>query len=287
MKLVHRTLGEKADKYGPILSLRLGIHQAVVVSDWEAVKECFSTNDRVFLARPITLAVKIMAYNHAMFAVSPYGKYWRDIRKLAMIELLSNRRLELMKHVRDTEVRIFVKELYNKAESIGDLTMNIIVRMIAGKRYFGDSRKDNNEESRRCRKAFSDFFYLVGLFLVSDAVPWLGWLDLVMGTVGKMKRTAREIDSVLGSWVNEHRQKRLNGNINEEEQDLIHVMLSTMDGDQISSLHDANTIVKANCLLRTVSDTSVDMSESPGLTFPRATPLAVVLKPRLNYSIYD
>ncbi|KAJ4827441.1 hypothetical protein Tsubulata_011095 [Turnera subulata] len=270
-RLVHRTLGEMADKYGPILSLRLGIHRALVVSDWEAVKECFSTNDLVFLDRPPSLALKIMGYNQAMFGFAPYGKYWRDMRKLAMVELLSNRRLELMKHVRDSEVTSFGKELYKKAvknggsvvvemkESMGDLAMNIIVRMIAGKRYFGDSREDNNEESRRCQKAFCDFLHLVGLFLVSDAVPLLGWLDSVMATVGKMKRTAREIDSVLGSWVNEHRQKRLKGSIEEEEQDFIHVMLSMMDGDQISSLHDTDTIIKANCLslLLGGSDTSM------------------------------
>ncbi|KAJ4845111.1 hypothetical protein Tsubulata_030341 [Turnera subulata] len=259
-RLVYRTLGEMANKYGPILSLRLGIHRALVVSDWEAVKECFSTNDRVFLQRPPSLALKIMGYDHAMFGFAPYGKYWRDMRKLAMAELLSNRRLQLMKHVRDSEVTSFGKELYKKAvknggsvvvemkESIGDLAMNIIVRMIAGKRYFGDSVEGNKEESRRCQKAFSDFFYLVGLFLVSDAVPFLGWLDSVMGTVGKMKRTAMEIDSVLGSWVNEDRQKRLNGSINEEEQDFVHVMLSMMDGGQISSAGDTDTTIKANCL---------------------------------------
>ncbi|KAJ4845112.1 hypothetical protein Tsubulata_030344 [Turnera subulata] len=258
--LVHRTLGGIADKYGPIFSLRLGIHRALVVSDWEAVEECFSTNDRLFLSRPTSLAVKIMGYNHVIFGFAPYGKYWREIRKLAMVELLSNRRLELMKHVRDSEVTSLGKELYKKAvknggsvvvemkESIGDLAMNIIVRMIAGKRYFGDSVEGNKEESRRCQKAFSDFFYLVGLFLVSDAVPFLGWLDSVMGTVGKMKRTAMEIDSVLGSWVNEHRQKRLKGSIEEEEQDFIHVMLSIMDGDQISSVGDTDTTIKATCL---------------------------------------
>ncbi|KAJ4824769.1 hypothetical protein Tsubulata_045134 [Turnera subulata] len=259
-KLLHRTLGDMADKYGSILSVRLGIHQALVVSDWEAVKECLNTNDRVFLQRPKSSAVKIMGYNDSMFAFAPYGKYWREIRKLAMVELLSHRRLELSKHVRDTEVSIFVKELHRKAEknggsfvvemkeSIGDLTMNIIVRMIAGKRYFGDNIEGSNEETRRCQKAFSDFLYLTGLFLVSDAVPLLGWLDSVKGTVGKMKRTAREIDSVLGSWVNEHRQKRLKGSIKEEEQDFIHVMLSILDGGQIPSMGHTDTTIKANCL---------------------------------------
>ncbi|KAJ4825604.1 hypothetical protein Tsubulata_022675, partial [Turnera subulata] len=120
-----------------------------------------------------------------------------------------------MELIRDTEVTLFVKELYKKAakhggsfvlemnQCIGDLAMNIIVRTIAGKRYSASnySREGSSEELRRCQKALSDCFYPAGMFLVSDNVPFLGWFDLVMGTIGKMKRTAREIDSVLGSWV--------------------------------------------------------------------------------------
>ncbi|TXG52938.1 hypothetical protein EZV62_022107 [Acer yangbiense] len=43
-------------------------------------------------------------------------------------------------------------------------------------------------------------------------------------------------------------QRRLNRNINEEEQDFIHVMLSAMDDGKISA-QDANTVIKANCLV--------------------------------------
>jgi len=39
--------------------------------------------------------------------------------------------------------------------------------------------------------------------------------------------------------------------------------------------------------LRTVSDTPVDMTESPGLAVPKATPLEVVLRPRLPSIAYE
>ncbi|CAK7329780.1 unnamed protein product [Dovyalis caffra] len=297
-QLLHRTLGVMADKYGPIFSIRLGIHPTIVVSNWEILKECFTTNDRVFSTRPKFLALKIMGYNQTMFGFAPYGEYWRDIRKLVMVELLSNQRLELLKHVRDTETSLLTKELYEKSvksggqvtvemkKRLGDMAMNIIVRMISGKRYFSIDA-NSNQESKRCQEALANFFYLVGLNLASDAVPFLGWLDSVKGYVGKMKRTARELDNVLGSWVNEHRRTRLNRSIKEEEKDFIHVMLSSMD-DRDISVDEADTTVKANCLsLLSVSDTPVDMTESPGLAVPKATPLEVVLRPRLPSIAYE
>ena len=63
-----------------------------------------------------------------------------------------------------------------------------------------------------------------------------------------MKRTARELDFVLGSWVDEHRRTRLNRSINEEEKDFIQVMLSIMDDSNISA-DEADTTVKATCLV--------------------------------------
>ncbi|XVF45852.1 hypothetical protein PTKIN_Ptkin02bG0240400 [Pterospermum kingtungense] len=180
-QLLHRTLADIADKCGPAFMIRIGIHQALVVSNWEVAKECFTTNDKVFPTRPKSLAIKLMGYDHNMLGFAPNGPYWRNIRKLATVELLSARRLESLKHVRDTEINCFIKELYEQSvkgngltvvemkERIGDLAMNNIVRMVAGKRYSGC-----DDESRRRQKAMGDFFYLTGLFLVSDTVPFLG-----------------------------------------------------------------------------------------------------------------
>jgi cytochrome P450 len=37
----------------------------------------------------------------------------------------------------------------------------------------------------------------------------------------------------------------------------------------------------------TVSDALIDMSEGPGITIPKETPLEVILRPRLHSSLYE
>ncbi|KAJ9704898.1 hypothetical protein PVL29_003109 [Vitis rotundifolia] len=173
---------------------------------------------------------------------SPCRAYWRDVRKMASIVLDFN-------HVRDSEVKLFIKELYRQWIQNGDrpvlvemkekcwhLAANVMVSAVAGKRYFGTVT--NDYESRRCRKALGDFLYLSGIFMVSDAIPFLGWLDTVRGYTAKMKRTARE----------EHPIKRLAGSINEAEQDFIHVMPSVIGNGQFSG-HNTDTIIEGACLL--------------------------------------
>ncbi|KAH7864529.1 hypothetical protein Vadar_030590 [Vaccinium darrowii] len=110
---VFRTLAAMADKHGPIFTMRIGMRQALVVSSKETILECFTTNDCVFLTRPKSAAMKYMGYDGAMSALSPHGHYWRELRKVTALELLSNRRLELMKHVRASEVGLCINDLYS------------------------------------------------------------------------------------------------------------------------------------------------------------------------------
>lgn len=47
------------------------------------------------------------------------------------------------------------------------------------------STGSSEEESRRGQKALTDFFQLTGQFMYSDAIPSLGWLDVINGSTGK------------------------------------------------------------------------------------------------------
>nr|GFA09457.1 cytochrome P450 82C4-like [Tanacetum cinerariifolium] len=142
-KLLYRTLGAMADRYGPAFNIRLGTRRAFVVSSWEVAKECFTINDKALASRPKTAAVKHMGYNYAVFGFAPYTPFWREMRKIATLELLSNRRLEMLKDVRSSEIN-----------------------------------SGGGDEAERCQKGISDFFRLIGIFVVSDAIPFLWWSDL-------------------------------------------------------------------------------------------------------------
>ncbi|KAI9118286.1 hypothetical protein K1719_010618 [Acacia pycnantha] len=103
-----------ADKYGPIFTLRLGVHPTLIVSSWEIAKECFTVNDRAFASRPKFVATEVMGYNFSMLGGSPYGSYWRHVWKIATLEVISNHRLEMLKHVRESEVKSAMKDTYNR-----------------------------------------------------------------------------------------------------------------------------------------------------------------------------
>ncbi|KAL4316412.1 hypothetical protein AHAS_Ahas15G0282500 [Arachis hypogaea] len=274
-KPLHITLGSMADKYGPLFTIKIGSRRVVVLSNSEMAKECFTKNDVVSSSRPILVSSENLGYKRAMFAFAPYGSYWRELRKIVTLELLSNRRIELLSHVRVSEVQASTKELLNiwstqKNESgyvlvdikkwFAELTFNIVLRMIAGKRFFGAMNSESEDKANECLKSLRESLRLLGLFTVGDAIPSLRWLDLG-GHEKAMKKTYMELDRFMIEWLDEHRQKKMNSDAS-NERDFIDVMISVLSDAKIHAF-DADTVTKAttlNMIIGATETTSITMT---------------------------
>ncbi|KAK8637524.1 hypothetical protein V6N13_064943 [Hibiscus sabdariffa] len=80
-------------------------------------------------------------------------------------------------------------ELWNRKTSSGldkvlvemktwfkDVTLNLILRIIVGKRIPYSSERD--DEAEKWKKSLDDTMEMSGKFVVSDALPFLRWLDI-------------------------------------------------------------------------------------------------------------
>ncbi|MBA0809955.1 hypothetical protein Gohar_001981 [Gossypium harknessii] len=215
-----------ADKYGRIFSIKLGVHRALVVNNWEIAKEFLTINDKVFATRSNLACTELMGYNRAMIDFAPYGHYWRQMRKICIIELLSNHRLNLLKHVRESEVKTSLQQLYqlwNKKKSgksdkvlvemkrwFRDVTLNVILRIVVGKRI---PNSYEGVETVKWKKSLDDLFELSGKFIISDALPYLRWLD-IGGDLKLMKKVGKDLDQVAEEWLREHKEKRAENEAN-------------------------------------------------------------------------
>lgn len=129
----------------------------------------------------------------------------------------------------------------------GDLTLNVVLRMVAGKRYFGDNTDPNEvKEARKCQKIMRDFFYFLGLFLVSDNIPFLRFFDLG-GHEKAMKKTSEEMDIMMEKWMEEHRRNRDSVKVN-SEQDFMDIMMTAVEGVDFCGF-DKDTIIKSTCVV--------------------------------------
>ncbi|CAI0440980.1 unnamed protein product [Linum tenue] len=279
-----RTLGSFSDKYGTVFAVRLGANTAVVVSDFESMKQCFTTNDRVLATRPDSVQAKMLSYDKTVFGFAPYGAYLRDIKRILMNEVLALHRVRALRHVRVSELDLLVRDLYQRSrsqklksavtepntsgsvtvsqgegkavvisEAVHSYVLNIITRIVAGKRYFGGGG-GCTDDGRPISEVIKEFTLVMGTLVPSDLIPILGWV-LPQGTVKAMKRVFKELDLVMEGWIDEHKKKKrekkepmLTDNDDDEvNQDLIDVMLSEIKDDVVHG-HKRETIIKATAL---------------------------------------
>ena len=224
---IRRAFLNLSKKYGPIISLKFGSRLVVVVSSPSAIEECFTKNDIVLANRPLLMMGKHMGYNYTNMVTSPYGDHWRNLRRISAIEIFSSTRLSMFLNVRKDEIMQLLKKLsrdslqdFAKVElksALSDLTFNNIIRMIAGKRYYGEDVGDAGE-ARQFRELIREVFEYSGSNNPGDFVPILNWIN--GNYERKVKTLAKTMDGRLQRMIDENRSKQ------EGNSTMIHHLLS-------------------------------------------------------------
>ncbi|PKI79359.1 hypothetical protein CRG98_000237 [Punica granatum] len=215
---VHRSLERISRRYGPVISLSFGSLPVVVFSSQSAVEECFGKNDVIFTNRPRIEGWRELSYNFTTMASASYGPLWRNLRRISFLEIFSASRLNSFLGIRLKEVRFLVKNLHQTVMEcdgvarvdmrprLEELTFNIIMRMVLGKRYFG-AEVDDMDEAEKFRGIIRDVFELSVTSDLGDLVPMLRWLGLGRGQEKRKMATKKRADVFLQGLIDEHRKR--------------------------------------------------------------------------------
>ncbi|KAM6549571.1 hypothetical protein CsatB_021247 [Cannabis sativa] len=224
--LPHQLLSELANKYGPIMHLQLGEVSAIIISSPESAKQVLKTNDLSFANRPNGVAAEIMSYGNLGIGFTPYSDYWRQMRKICVLELLSGKRVMSFRSIREEEVRNFVDFLttgvgvgVNLSEKLFTLSNDIVARAAFGKKC-----KDQDE----LMSFVNEVRKVSGGFDIPDVFPSLKFfLGFVTGMVPALKKIHGKLDKNLDNIVSDHKAKAnfSNSDDHEDEEDIIDLLL--------------------------------------------------------------
>ncbi|XP_010526705.1 PREDICTED: cytochrome P450 81D11-like [Tarenaya hassleriana] len=200
----------------PIFSLRLGNRLVFVVSSYSIAEECFTRNDVVLANRPHFIMSKHMAYDNTTMIAAPYGDHWRNLRRIGAVEIFSSQRLNSFSDIRKDEIRRLIQRLsrhslhrFAKVElksMFTDLTFNNVIRMVAGKRYYGDGAEED-EEAKRVSQLIAAVIGSGGAGNAADYLPVLRW---VTDFEKRVKKMASEMDDFLQRLIDEKKEEKGN-----------------------------------------------------------------------------
>ncbi|KAK3432354.1 hypothetical protein EUGRSUZ_E04245 [Eucalyptus grandis] len=234
---VHRTLHSLTERYGDVLLLKFGVRKVLVTSNPSVAEECFTRNDIIFANRPDTLAGKHLNYNSTTIGFISYGDHWRNLRRLLTLEMLSSTRIAMLSDVRHDEARLLLKGLFHESNQwwkkvemrskFRELSFNIVMRTIVGKRYYG--KDPTGEEAAEFRGIMQEALELNGSANLGDYLPIFQWVDF-QGVEKRMIGLKRKLDGFCQNLIDEIRGMRKESTGKERNtRTLIDVMLSLQE----------------------------------------------------------
>ncbi|PIA30308.1 hypothetical protein AQUCO_05600024v1 [Aquilegia coerulea] len=246
----HHAFKSLAQKHGPLMLLHLGSKPTLVVSSPEMALDVMKTYDHVFSSRPELQFAKRLFYGKDM-AFAPYGEYWRQLRKVCVLQLLSAKKVQSFRFVREEEVGLMVDRIkdsssstavVNLSEMFVSLSNDVVCRVAFGRKY------SEGKIGKKFKGILKEFMYLIGVSNVGDLIPSLAWLNNLNGLNARVENNFRDIDSFIDGVVEEHIEKRKlggHGSGDNEEEDFVDVMLGIEKGDSDHGISWARDSTKA------------------------------------------
>ncbi|KAH6790127.1 hypothetical protein C2S51_005133 [Perilla frutescens var. frutescens] len=243
--LPHHNLHSLAKKHGPLMLLHFGSVPVLIVSSADSAREIMKTHDLIFANRPAFKAFEKLIYGCTDVVTAPYGEYWRQIKSILVLQLLSNKRVQSLRSIREEETALFVKkiressgEVVNLSAIFAEFTNDGIGRSAFGRRY------SDSENGKKFLRVMMDMMELFGCINIGDFIPWLSWIGRVNGFDKRLDTTAREMDQVLESMIQECLQPQKDKNNGQNIMDILlqiyHANTSTahasIDRDTLKSL---------------------------------------------------
>ncbi|XP_061353995.1 flavonoid 3',5'-hydroxylase 1-like [Gastrolobium bilobum] len=203
----HVTLANMAKKFGPIMFLKMGTCDTVVISSPDAARAFLKTLDRNFSNRPTIAGSTHLGYNSQDLVFADYGPKWKLLRKLTNLHMLGAKALQDWEHVRETEVGHMLRVIHEFGKQgepieVGDLLScaitNMVSQVVLSNRIFANK----GSESKEFKDMVVEFMTISGVN-IGDFVPCIAWMDL-QGVVVKMKRLHKKFDVFLTKMIEKH-----------------------------------------------------------------------------------
>ncbi|KAG9446573.1 hypothetical protein H6P81_012701 [Aristolochia fimbriata] len=208
--LTHRSLYSLSKQYGSLMFLKLGRRPLLVASSAEMAKEVMRSQDLQFCSRPTFVSQKKLSYNNRDIAFAPYSSRWREMRKISILELFSVKRVQSFSSIRNEELSKMITKISNACSDSLDLsdmlltfTNHVVLRAAFGK-SFDQGAGGVEEQKIKLHEALNEERILLTAFFFSDYLPLLGWMDVITGLRGRLKRNFIELDSFYEKIIQEH-----------------------------------------------------------------------------------
>ncbi|KAG2581910.1 zealexin A1 synthase-like [Panicum virgatum] len=240
-KLPHHAMRDLARRHGPLMLLQLGEVPTLVVSSREAAQEVMRTHDAVFATRPMSPTMRALTDGGRGIIMAPYGAHWRQLRRITITKLLSARRVNSFRAVREEEAAVMLRvcaaaaaesRAVNMRERLSELITDTTMRAA-----MGDRIKDREVLLR----ALDEAIVLAAGFNPADLWPSSRIVSWLSSAVRRSEEIRQTSFGILDEIIKDHLERMERGDGGEVE-DLLDVLLKVQKDGELPIPLDTDVI---------------------------------------------
>ncbi|KAL4578695.1 hypothetical protein LXL04_014824 [Taraxacum kok-saghyz] len=239
---LHLEFTKMAQRFGPIFKIQLGCKNYIIVSSSDLAKVVVNDQDDIFANRDPPVAALILSYGGLDITWSDNNLYWRNMRKVLVQEVLSNKNLEASSSFRRTGVRKTIKNVYDKIGTEMDIggiafstSLTVITCLVWGKSL--NEEEQNHNLGDGFREVISGVMDIVGEANMSDLFPALTRFD-IQGVQQKMKNQFKKFDAILQRIIDDRMRLKPEETTDQKgRKDFVQILLELKEQNTASSFN--------------------------------------------------
>ena len=177
----HRTFADLAKTYGPLIRVKLGSVTTIVVSSASVAKEMF-LNDHALSSRTIPDSVRACDHSKFSYAWIPISPKWRNLKKISVIQLLSNKRLDDSQDLRQAMIKqllAYVQNCCTKLQpiNIGKAAFTTTLNLLSNTLFSKELASYESSSSQELKDLVWNIMLEMGRPNYADFFPILAYID--------------------------------------------------------------------------------------------------------------
>ncbi|PWA57976.1 cytochrome P450-like protein [Artemisia annua] len=242
---LHHEFAKMANQYGPIFKLYLGSELHIVVNSADLAKVVTGEQDESFANRDPHIAGLTASYGASDVAWQNNNSNRRNLRKVLVHEVLSNKNLEASHAYRRSEVRKTIKNVHDMIGTAVDINevsfstvLNILTHIVWGKGLVEGTKYP--DLAADIRKAVLGIVEIAEGLNLSDFFPMLARFDF-QGVEHKMKTQIKKFDHIFETTIEERtnsKSKISDETVKQEgRKDFLQILLELLDQNTATSIN--------------------------------------------------
>ena len=180
----HQSLATLSKKYGPLMFLKLGSTNAVVISSPEAAQEALNKKDQAFASRTVLHAIQAESHHKFSVVFLPASAHWRSLRKICNLQIFSPQRVHDGQALRRKVVQQLLDHVRERcsggggrAVDVGAAAFTTVLNLLSNTFFSVDLARYDSNFSQEFEDLIRNIMVEAGKPNLADFFPGLRLLD--------------------------------------------------------------------------------------------------------------